>query len=130
MSKQFSTEWFNEYEARQRAKQHPLVLSKENAVEKESDLHGDIHEECRRRGWIPFTSSMAHKTRRKIGEPDFIIATNDGRTLYVECKSRTGKITPAQQATLHWLLHNKQIAFVVTSIEEFRRIVDDATETP
>lgn len=126
----FSKEWFDEYQARQRAKEHPLVVSKEGAVEDESDLHADIKEECRKRGWIPFSGSMAHKTKRQIGEPDFIIATDDGRTLYVECKSRTGKITPSQQATLHWLLHNKQIAFVVTSIEEFRRIVDDKTETP
>ena len=125
----FSKEWFDEYQARQRAKEHPLVLNKHGAVEDESDLHNDIKDECRRRGWIFFTGSMAHKTKRTAGEPDFICATNDGRTLYVECKSKTGKLTPAQQATLHWLLHNKQIAFVVTSIEEFRRIVDDAKET-
>lgn len=124
MSKQFTAEWFNEYQARQQAKQHPLVVTKEGAVEDESELQYDIREECQKRGWICFSGSMAHKTRRKIGEPDAIVATDDGRTLYVECKSRTGKLTVAQQATLHWLLKNKQIAFVVTSIEEFRRLVD------
>lgn len=125
----FSKEWFDEYQARHRAKEHPLVVSKEGAVTDESDLHDDIKGECRLRGWIPFSGSMAHKTKRTVGEPDFIIATDDGRTLYVECKTRTGKITPAQQATLHWLLHNKQIAFVVTSIEEFRRIINDTHST-
>lgn len=125
----FSKEWFADYEARQRAKKNPLAVTKDNAVADESDLHDDIKDDCRRRGWIPFSGSMAHKTKRKIGEPDFIIATDDGRTLYVECKSKSGKLTPPQQATLHWLLHNKQIAFVVTSIEEFRRLVDGSQKT-
>lgn len=119
---QFTSEWFRDYERRQAAKKGALVVSGKG-VEQESDLHDEIIKECARRGWIPFHSRMDRPQTGNVGTPDFIIATDDGRTLYVECKRRKGKLTIAQQATLHWLLANKQIAFVVTSLDEFLRLV-------
>ena len=64
----------------------------------ESDLHDSILAECRSRGWIAFHGSMAHRTHRTIGEPDFVILMQDGKSLLVECKSKTGKLTTEQAA--------------------------------
>ena len=71
---------------------------KSAAVEIEADLHEFIFAECRRRGWIALHGSMSERTHRTAGEPDFVILAADGRLVLVECKTRTGKLTPAQQA--------------------------------
>lgn len=89
------------------------------AVERESDLHLEIISYCRNRGWIVFHGSMAHRAMRTLGEPDVIAATDDGRTIYAEIKRPGSKPTPQQQAMLHWLVRNKQIAGVVHSLAEF-----------
>lgn len=96
----------------------------EKAVRRESDLHDDVIEECRRRSWIPIYSRMDRKTSNPLGTPDFIIATDDGRTLYLEAKSRTGKLSTAQRAALAWLKKNKQITGVIGSMADFYAIAD------
>ena len=90
-----------------------------DGVKLESELHQAIFSECRRRGWIAFHGSMSERTHRTLSEPDFIIATNDGRTLYVECKSKTGKLSTGQAAMGHHLSKNGQIYGCVRSISEF-----------
>lgn len=102
-----------------------LIKEPEQAVEREKDLHDDIKDECRRRGWIPIFSRMDRKTSNPVGTPDFIIATHDGRTLYCECKSRTGKLSAAQRATIAWLLKNKQIVAVIGSMRDFYAVADN-----
>ena len=48
----------------------------------------------RRRGWIALHGSMAERTGRTLGEPDLVILADGGRVLFVECKSRRGKLSP------------------------------------
>lgn len=99
---------------------HELVAT---PVEEESDLHEDIFSACRRRGWIALHGSMAERTHRTKGEPDFVILANDGRVILVEAKSRKGKLSPAQNAmrvhaeTLGHTIH------VVHSLEEFLNVL-------
>src|SRR5690349_3979110 len=69
-----------------------------NGVVREARLHEEIFDECRRRGWIALHGSMAERTCRTLGEPDFVILAGGGRVLFVECKSRNGKLSPAQAA--------------------------------
>ena len=90
-----------------------------SGVLREADLHEAVFDECRRRSWIALHGSMAERTCRTLGEPDFVILAEGGRVLLVECKSRTGKLSPAQAALKHhaWKLgHPVQ---VVRSMEEF-----------
>jgi hypothetical protein len=95
-----------------------LVVSSSGGTE-ESGLHDEISDYCKSRGWLAFHGSMAHRAMRTLGEPDFIIARADGVTLYVECKTKTGKLTPEQQAIGHALTALGQRWAVVRSLEEF-----------
>lgn len=66
----------------------------------EAPLHDFILQECRRRGWLCFHGSMAHRTKRTKGEQDFTIMADGGRVLFIECKGRTTK-TSTEQAGVH-----------------------------
>jgi len=92
-------------------------------AESESDLHEAMMEFCRSKGWLFFHGSMAHRTRRRIGEPDFIIVGDGGRVWFVEVKRPGQKLTTEQAATLAWLVKLGAKAAVVTSLDEFREVV-------
>ena len=92
-------------------------------VQRESDLHEAVFDECRRRGWIALHGSMAERTCRTLGEPDFVILAAGGRVLFVECKSRTGKLSPAQTALKHHAERLGHTVHVVRSLEEFLKLL-------
>ncbi|MDE2020776.1 MAG: VRR-NUC domain-containing protein [Patescibacteria group bacterium] len=94
------------------------------AGRRESDLHDAIVAECKRRGWIYFHGSMAHRTRRTIGEPDFCILIPGGRVLMIECKSAKGKIRPEQAGMIYWAQKLGHVIHVVRSVEEFLEIIN------
>lgn len=89
-----------------------------HGIEVESDLHQQIMDECERRGWLFFHGAMCRRTHRTEGEPDFIILRESG-LLLVECKSRSGKLSPAQQAVAAHARKLGHEIHVVRSIEEF-----------
>ncbi len=89
----------------------------------EKELHQQIINECRRRVWPCFHGSMAHRTYRTPGEPDFIIAASGGRTFYVEAKTRMGKLTPDQRAINHWLCEHGHHYAVVRNFREFLELI-------
>jgi hypothetical protein len=107
-----------EYQAylSRRAPRQPLSGG---GVSKESELHADIVDECKRRGWIAFHGSMAHQTFRTLGEPDFVILSDDGRVLLVECKTATGKLSPEQIAIHAWAAKLGHQVLVVRSMADF-----------
>ena len=102
----------------------------EDAVERESLLHGSILDDLRKRGWLAFHGSMAHKARRTAGEPDFIVLTAEiilyegasqkivlpPRIIMVECKSKTGKRSPAQ---LQVAAHARKLGHTVHLVRSF-----------
>jgi hypothetical protein len=100
------------------------MLPGDKAFLKEKDLHNRIFDECRKRQWIAFHGSMAERTHRTEGEPDFLILCPSGKQLLVECKSRTGKLSPAQQAIKHHASMLGHTIHVVRSIEEFLTLVE------
>lgn len=110
------------------AKTLPVAKRSEAAgVERESDLHEDIMSACRARGWLVFHGSMVHQTKRTLGEPDFIILADHGRTILVECKSKTGKLTIDQQGVVLWAAKLGHTVHVVRSITEFEQVCQVAS---
>jgi len=95
-----------------------------NGVVREASLHEEIFDECRRRGWIALHGSMAERTCRTLGEPDFVILADGGRVLFVECKSRAGKLSPSQAALKFHTEKLGHAVHVVRSMEEFFSVVN------
>lgn len=98
----------------------------EDAVKREGDLHEQIIYECDRRGWIAFHGSMAHRTHRVEGEPDFVIFADAGRVIAVEAKARSGKLSTAQLGIIAWAKKLGHAVHVVTSLREFLEIANEA----
>ena len=115
MSK-FDSYWY----AARLARENPQPSSSPG-VDRESDLHAQIFDECRRRGWIALHGSMAERTHRTAGEPDFVIL---GTKIYlVECKTRIGKLSIAQQAMIAHAAKLGHTIHIVRSFEEFLNIL-------
>lgn len=108
-------------------KYRPEACSTQGGVMREAELHEEIFDECRRRGWIALHGSMAERTCRTLGEPDFVILAGGGRVLFVECKTRAGKLSPAQAALKHHAEKLGHAVHVVRSMEEFLRIAAEAS---
>lgn len=109
----------NDYYARQ-GRQH----ESQGGVDKESGIHAQILDECKRRGWIAFHGSMARKTFRTPGEPDFILFADRGRVFAIEAKTARGKLSPEQLAIKAWSEKLGHTVHVVRSFAEFLEIVD------
>jgi hypothetical protein len=93
------------------------------AVGVEAELHEAVYAECRRRGWIAFHGSMAARTHRTLGEPDFVILADSGRVLLIECKTKTGKLSPEQAAMIAHAAKLGHRIHVVRSVKEFLEVV-------
>ena len=94
-----------------------------SGVVREASLHEEIFDECRRRGWIALHGSMAERTCRTLGEPDFVILADGGRVLFVECKTKTGKLSPTQAALKFHAEKLGHTVHVVRSLEEFLKLL-------
>jgi Holliday junction resolvase-like predicted endonuclease len=90
--------------------------------EREAELHEEVFAECRRRGWIALHGSMAERTCRTLGEPDFVILADGGRVLFVECKTKTGKLSPAQAALKFHAEKLGHTVHVVRSLGQFLEV--------
>ena len=89
----------------------------------EAKLHAAIRDYCRQQGWIAFHGAMSKATHRTKGEPDFIIATDRGQVLWVECKTKTGKLSADQVAVMAQLEALGHEYHVVRSMGEFLELV-------
>lgn len=96
--------------------------------EDESELHNQVLEYCKSRGWLVFHGSMAHKTKRTPGEPDIVLIANDGRVFFVELKKKNGKESPAQIGVRLQAEKLGTKIHVVKSIEQFIDIVSTKTQ--
>jgi hypothetical protein len=92
-------------------------------ISREAELHDQIFDECRRRVWIALHGSMAERSHRTLGEPDFTILADGGRVLFVECKTRIGKLSPAQAALKFHAEKLGHLIHVVRSREEFLKLI-------
>jgi hypothetical protein len=94
-------------------------------VEKEADLHDQIYDFCRGKGWIALHSAMSERTTRNKGEWDYTILGNAGRVWFIECKSRDGKLTAEQHGMIVHAITLGHTIHVVRSMEDFRNVVTD-----
>jgi Holliday junction resolvase len=109
-------------ETRLRQKRKPMVsIVPPTGHQTERQLHDDILTECRRRGWIALHSRMDMAATLTVGAPDFVILA-EGRILLIEVKTRTGKLSPAQQALHAWARKLGHEVNVVRSVEEFNAL--------
>lgn len=112
-----------EYNALQaRTLRHQVTSSA--GVDSESKLHAEILEECNRRNWIVFHGSMAHRTYRTPGEPDFVILADGGATILVEAKTRKGKLSTEQLGVQAWAKKLEHTVHVVRSMADFQTILE------
>lgn len=95
-------------------------------AENEGDLHNDILKWCRDEGWLVLHGSMAHRTKRTPGEPDFVILMDGGRVLLVEAKTRTGILSAAQEKVIQWAGWLGHTIHVVRSLTEFIQLSRDS----
>lgn len=97
----------------------------DDACDRESGLQDDIHEECLRRGWCPIWTRRDKKTTFKVpGVCDFIIV-REGPTIFVETKTRTGKLTTDQLAFRAWLKKLGHTVHEIRSMGEFYEILNE-----
>jgi hypothetical protein len=107
---------------------HQRGLSVEGGgVDKESELHREILDHCRRMGWIALHGSMAQATARTIGEWDFTILADRCRVFFVECKKKDGKLSNEQLGMIAWAEKLGHSVAVVRSIKEFYELCEDKT---
>lgn len=107
------------YEARQRRHATP---SGGVAAGKENELHEAILDSCAARGWIALHGAMSRRTYRTLGEPDFIVLADAGRCWHIECKTRAGKLSQAQQAMAAHYRKLGHAYHVIRSIEDFHQL--------
>jgi hypothetical protein len=91
--------------------------------DREASLHYFILEEVRARGWLCFHGSMAHRSRRTTGEPDFQILIPGGRLLLVECKTALGKCSDEQLARAAHARKLGHTIHVIRSQREFLHLI-------
>lgn len=126
-----TSEWLRDYELRRRVKNGTTQVVPENAVTVEKDLHYDIIEECKRRGWPYVHSRMDKVSTQSPGIPDFVIAASGGRTFWVEAKTKTGKQSTEQRGFEMMLNRVNHCYAVVRSMEEFLSFLSSTkSDTP
>lgn len=91
-------------------------------VEEEVTLHHEILDYCRRHRHACFHGSMASRTHRTPGEPDFCVVAH-GQILLVECKTRTGKLSEEQMAVAKLVEMNGHRVHVVRHFREFLNLL-------
>jgi len=90
----------------------------------ERQLHDQIIAHCRANGWYYVHSRMDQRTTIKVGCPDFIIALPHGKVLWLECKSKTGKLSDQQAGTIYALNALDHDVYVIRSMPEFLSVLE------
>ncbi len=123
----FTSQWHRDYVARDAARRETGYGHMDRwglEVQRESDLHDQVTDECRRRGWMYIHSQYGVATRSTIGCPDFIVLADNGRVLWVECKRKDGKLSKEQQAFKAMAEKLGHKVHIVRSLTEFVTLAD------
>lgn len=92
--------------------------------DEEGELHDEIIKKLKALGWPYVHSRMDRPTTTQWGVTDFIIAAPMGKTLWVECKSKTGKMSSEQEGFGMALLKRGHRWYVVRSMDEFNAVLE------
>ena len=93
-------------------------FTKQEPVECEADLHDEIIQLCKDRGYYYVHSRTDRRTTQACGVPDFIVAIEAGKTLFLECKARNNKPTVEQLSAVAHLNKLGHTAAIVTNMAE------------
>jgi len=83
-------------------------------IKRERDLHDQIEDYCRARGWFYVHSRMDRASTIAVGFPDFGIFMHGARTVFLECKRPGEKATIKQ---LEKIAHARKLGFVAEVVE-------------
>ena len=89
----------------------------------EAKLHEQIIAELRALRWLYSHSRMDKRATVQPGTPDFTIFPPGGKAFFVECKTRTGKLTAEQTAFKHCAEASDYRFALVRSMAEFHAAV-------
>ena len=89
-------------------------------VERERDLHDDIDQHCRERGYLVCHSRMDMASTIAVGWPDFVCFMPGMAVVFLECKARGGKPTTGQLAKL---AHARKLGFVAEIVDNLEDAV-------
>lgn len=89
----------------------------------EANIHDHIIRDLRQRGYLFFHGAMGTRSHRTEGEPDFTIFLPGGVILFVEVKTPTGKLSPAQQAVHHHAARFGTVIRVVRGVQEYQQLI-------
>lgn len=109
-----TSEWLARYNARNAPQTEPG----DGPTIEESEIHKHILDYCKQHMWIAFHGSMAHKTKRTPGEPDFTILADGGRVIMIECKAGKKKPSDDQRDIIHWAGNLGHKIHVVRSVKD------------
>lgn len=109
-----------------RRRESSVASKVSNECENESQLHDDIIEFCKSKGWIALHSRMDKRTTRIKGEFDFTCILPNGIVIFCECKTRLGKLSPEQNALIFWMDHLGHKVHVITEVAQFVNICGNA----
>lgn len=110
------------YESRT-GRSNPVQPKTDKRDTPEKEIHRLISLECSRRGLIALHGSTAHRTHRTIGEPDFVVLMPEGKVLFVEVKTRSGRISEEQEAFSRKAFEMGHVVHIVRSFDEFRALL-------
>jgi hypothetical protein len=92
---------------------------------KESELHAQIIDFCKSKGWICLHGAMHKRAWRNLGEPDFQIYADKGRCFLVEAKTKSGKLRPEQVGMAIWAVKLGHKIHCVRNFDSFLAIIED-----
>lgn len=99
-------------------------------VEDESELHDDIIRLCKSRGWYYVRSRMDKRTTQAVGVPDFIIAADGGKSIWIECKAKGNKPTNEQLATITFLKAKGHVAGICYNMTDVAKLIYESKSNP
>lgn len=87
--------------------------------EENGKLRNAVIAECERRGWLVFSNRPDKRSTSTPGTPDLIIVTKMRGVLFVELKSRKGKLSDAQRLTQMRVEEKGYKVWIVRSLRAF-----------
>ena len=95
----------------------------DEGCERERDLHEQTVQELRNRRVYFVHSRMDKPATNGLGTPDFIVAIPNGKTLWLELKTATGKLSQEQQTAKHMLENAGHEHHIVRSYKQLLEVL-------
>ena len=91
----------------------------------EKNLHRQIESHLKELRWLYIHSRTDQPTTQAKGVPDFVCFPPQGRALFIECKTRVGKLSPEQRAFQFVAQLSGYRYEIVRSMQDFNSILTD-----